>query len=105
MAIVMEIREMQKQYIELVDGFNIKENYRKDKRDMMLHLVEEVGELAGEANKEYMYWKKDFDKNKFSGELVDVLGILLQIADRYDVDVDEVFKEKMVNWEERFGSK
>jgi NTP pyrophosphatase (non-canonical NTP hydrolase) len=98
----MEISEIQKQFVELVRGYNENVGHKENKKDMILHLVEEVGELAGEANKEHMYWKKDFDKERLSSEIIDVLGQLLYIADAYEVDIDEVFEKKMIKWKERF---
>lgn len=70
-----------------------------DKRtplEKMLFLTEEVGELAKavriDAGK-YGY-KKPADTEHLSEELADVLSFVLDLANSYEIDMEEVFRAK-----------
>lgn len=70
-----------------------------DKRtslEKMLFLTEEVGELAKAIRKElgtYGYEKPE-DTEHLAEELVDVFNYLIDIANVYDVDMEQAFRAK-----------
>lgn len=70
-----------------------------DKRtplEKMLFLTEEVGELAKAVRKEhgtYGYDKPE-DATHLAEELVDILNYVLDIANVYEVDLEEAFRHK-----------
>lgn len=72
-----------------------------DKRsatEKMLLLTEEVGEIAKEIRKHagvYGY-KAPEDTNDLGSELVDALNYLIDIANMFDIDLEQAFRK---NWE------
>ena len=70
-----------------------------DKRtslEKMLFLTEEVGELAKAVRKEYgtYGYDKPQDTTHLAEELVDVFNYVLDLANVYDVDLDQAFRDK-----------
>lgn len=70
-----------------------------DKRtptEKMLFLTEEVGELAKEIRKQagtYGY-KKPETTIELSEELIDVLNYVIDIANMFEIDLEEAFRHK-----------
>lgn len=86
-----------------------------DKRttlEKMLFLTEEVGELAKAVRKEagsYGYQKPD-NTDHLAEELVDVFNYLLDIANVYDIDMEQAFRAKWKTnasrtWSGKYGQK
>lgn len=98
----MEIKEAQKQAWKVIDDWLKKTGKEHDKRTVFPHLVEEVGELAREYNNSINDWREEFDKEKFSKELADVIFHCLILAQDFDVDVDEYLNKKTKEFRERF---
>jgi len=94
---------MQEQTWKVIEDWAKKNERVHDKRTVFPHLVEEVGELAREYNNSLNNWREEFDKEKFSKELVDVITHCLLLAQDFEVDIDEVFKKKMIDWRKRFN--
>lgn len=69
-----------------------------DKRavtEKMLFLTEEVGEVAKAVRKELGYDKdKPETTEHLAEELVDVLNYVLDIANQYDIDMEQAFRAK-----------
>jgi NTP pyrophosphatase (non-canonical NTP hydrolase) len=63
-------------------------------------LTEEVGEVADEIMKKEIYEEKT-NLDDLKGELADVLVCLLELANVYDIDLDEEFEKKIKNLEPR----
>jgi len=99
----MDIKEFQDKAWEIIEKYNKKNNMEHKKDIMFYHLVEEVGELARQMYNEKDNWRKDFDKENFDEELIDILFFLLIIAKDYDVNIEEVFNKKMNSLKKRFG--
>lgn len=64
------------------------------KMEVMLKLVEEVGELAVEVRKESMQGLTDKRLNNIRYELYDIIHFVNHIANIYDIDLEEAIKEK-----------
>jgi len=96
----MEIKQIQ----EVVDNWIKKYTggYWKP-NNMMLRLIEEVGELAREVNHKYGEKPpKPEEKNKDIGdEAADVLFTLICLVNSLDIDLEESFKKVIKKYEER----
>jgi len=93
---------MQKKVCRIVDDCLKKDGKEHDKHTVFPHLVEEIGELAREYHNSINNWRDNFDKEKFSKELSDVLSQLLILARDFDVDIETAFEEKIKEWRKRF---
>ena len=96
----MEIKEIQK----IVDDW-IRENtngYWKP-NNIILRLMEEIGELAREVNHKYGEKPpKPEEKDKDIGdEIADVLFTLICLANSLDIDLEESFKKVIEKYESR----
>ena len=60
---------------------------------LWMFLVEEIGELASAIRRATNQFS-DRKKVNVEGEVMDVLSYLLQIADRFDIDLDEAWKKR-----------
>ena len=98
----MDIKEMQNEILSVIDGYNNKHSLEHNKELSFYHLVEEIGELAREIHSDKDNWRKEFDKEKFSEELADVLAQVLVLAKDFDVDIETAYKNKMSKFRKRF---
>ncbi len=98
----MDLKEMQKETYKIIEEWNKKHGTEHNKDSVFPHLVEEVGELAREYNHRISNWRSDFDKEKFSEEMCDVLIQLLVLATDYDVDLEKAFEKKIAKLRKRF---
>jgi NTP pyrophosphatase (non-canonical NTP hydrolase) len=75
-----------------------------DKRtspELVMLLTEEVGEVAKGVRKELnMGAQKPETTDHLAEELVDVLNYILDIANRFDIDLEQAFRAK---WAKNFG--
>lgn len=83
----MTVHELQSHIKEI----DFKPNY---KMQVMLKLVEEVGELAVEVRKESMDGLTSSRKEKIKYELYDILHFVNHMANIYDIDLVEAIIEK-----------
>ncbi|MFH1125845.1 MAG: MazG-like family protein [Candidatus Altiarchaeota archaeon] len=96
----MDIIQMQKQVRE----FDEKHDWFKDKPSQIaLHAVEELGELARELLKEEGYKKGKADKKEISNELMDLLYLILKLANKYDLKLDEEWRETLERYAKKYG--
>ncbi len=70
-----------------------------DELEVFLLFSEEIGELAKAIrNKKKLYVEKGKERpnaqQELEREFADVLGYLLELANHFDVDLEEAFKEK-----------
>jgi NTP pyrophosphatase (non-canonical NTP hydrolase) len=99
----MEIKEMQRIGIEVMNQINEKTKCEHCPDSMFLHLAEEVGEVARELQKKQIGWREDFDSEKLGDELVDVIHTALIIAEDEGVDIEAAFLRKVGKVKARFG--
>ena len=99
----MEIREMQRIGIEVINKINEKTECEHCPDSMFLHLAEEVGEVARELQKKQVGWREDFDNERLADELVDVINTALIIAKDENVDIESAFLRKVEKVKRRFG--
>jgi len=98
----MEIKEAQNKSWEIIDKYNKKHNMEHKKELMFFRLVEEVGELSRQLYNEKDNWRKNFDKENFDEELIDILVFTLIIAKDYEVNIEDVFNKKINSLKKRF---
>jgi len=101
----MEINEAQKQSFELLEIINDKHNINHEPDSIFLSLAEEVGEVARELSKKQKKWREEFNKEKLSDELADVMSRTLIIAQDNNIDMDKAFSNKIKKINERFDIK
>jgi NTP pyrophosphatase (non-canonical NTP hydrolase) len=83
----MTVKELQA-YIKTID-------HKPDlKMQVMLKLVEEVGELSVEIRKELSQGLTDDLKKNIKHELYDIIHFVNHIANIYDIDLVEAIQEK-----------
>ena len=83
----MTVHELQ----EHIKEIDFKPNF---KMQVMLKLVEEVGELAVEVRKESLDGLTSSRKDKIKYELYDILHFVNHMANIYDIDLVEAIIEK-----------
>ena len=98
----MEIEEMQRIGIEVMNKINEKTGCVHCPDSMFLHLAEEVGEVARELSKKQVGWRKDFDDEKLGDELIDVIYTALIIARDEGIDIEAAFLRKVEKVKKRF---
>jgi NTP pyrophosphatase (non-canonical NTP hydrolase) len=71
---------------------------------IVLHLVEELGEVARELliGAGYKTPASDAPDNAMAGELADLAMLLYKLATRLDIDLDGAVRAKLVGLEQRF---
>jgi len=65
-----------------------------DADSTLLHLMEEVGELSREIINERLR-RKEFSLQKFGAELSDCIIMLMLLASKYDINLEEVLLDKI----------
>ena len=101
----MEINEFQDKAWAIIEEYNKKNKGAHKPKLMFFHLVEEVGELARQLYNEQDNWRKDFDKENFDEELIDILFFILIISKDYNVNIEETFNKKIDKLKHKFESK
>ncbi len=85
----MDIKDFQKEILEVFSEMDKMPNRKKHtKQSALIHLMEEIGEVARQVTNEYHRPEK-FDKNNFGTELADTLMFIVVLADLYEVNLSE----------------
>jgi len=85
----MNIKKFQDEILDVFGQFDKLPNRRPHtKQSAVIHLVEEIGEIARQTTNEYHRPEK-FDKENFGSELADVLMFIVLLAKLYDVDLSK----------------
>lgn len=96
----MDITFMQKQ----VEDFDKAHDWSKDKPGQIaLHAVEELGELARELLKEEGYKKGRPDRNEIANELMDLLYLILKIANKYDIKLEDEWRKTLERYARKYS--
>jgi len=82
----MALNELQKD----VKAFDRKFGWEGDKPEhTVLHMQEEVGEIAREMLKKAGYKKGEFDKERVNDEITDLLYLTLKLGNLLEINLDE----------------
>ncbi|MFA5962110.1 MAG: MazG nucleotide pyrophosphohydrolase domain-containing protein [Parcubacteria group bacterium] len=85
----MDIKVFQHEILDVFSRMDKVPNRRPHtKQSAVIHLVEEIGEVARQVTNEY-HWPEKFDKENFGSELADVLMFIVLLAKLYDVDISK----------------
>ncbi len=85
----MDIKVFQREILDVFAQFDKLPNRRPHtKQSAVIHLVEEIGEIARQATNEYHRPEK-FDKENFGPELADVMMFIVLLAKLYEVDISK----------------
>ncbi len=79
-----------------------RDHWPEHKMEVMLKLVEEVGELANEVRKASLDGLTEKRKQNIELELYDCLHYVTQIANLYDIDLNEAIDKKEKINKERY---
>lgn len=90
----MALNEFQRQVAE----YDAKSGWTDDKAShIVLHIMEELGEVSRHITRHEGYKKEDFEKDELAQELTDVLYLAFKLANSFDVDLDgewELMRER-----------
>jgi NTP pyrophosphatase (non-canonical NTP hydrolase) len=89
----MEIEKFKQEVLRVFGEMN-KMPKRKihTKQSAMIHLIEEVGEVAKQVTNEYHRPEK-FNKNNLGTELADVMMFMVLLSELYNIDISSEMKE------------
>jgi NTP pyrophosphatase (non-canonical NTP hydrolase) len=89
----MDIKQFQKEILEVFSQMDKMPNRREHtKQSALIHLVEEIGEIARQVTSEFHRPEK-FDKKNLGTELADTLMFIVVLAQLYDVDLSKEMEE------------
>ncbi len=60
-------------------------------------LVEEVGEVAGALKRTWSPNYQPFVQQELEDELADVLGLVMALANQYDIDLEAALRHKLID--------
>ncbi|MFH1801829.1 MAG: MazG nucleotide pyrophosphohydrolase domain-containing protein [archaeon] len=100
----MDIKEFQEKALDACEGIHQLPNRKKHtKQSAVIHLMEEVGEIAKQVTNEYHRPEKFDDKN-LGEELADVMLFVATLARLYEVDLSKEMQDLIERIKERSKS-
>ena len=91
----MDIKQFQKEILEVFSQMDEMPNRRKHtKQSALIHLMEEIGEIARQVTSEFHRPEK-FDKENLGTELADTLMFIVVLAQLYEVDLSKEMQESI----------
>ena len=97
----METKELQRKSVDFAEEFNRKTGRRVDDSVTMIHLTEEVGEIAAEIFNEKS-GRATLNKEHLGDEIADVFIILSELGKFYTIDIEGAVLKKMEKDSKRF---
>lgn len=99
----MDITEFQKEVLRVFSEMDKMPGRTKHtKHTALIHLVEEVGEIAKQVTNEYHRPEK-FQKDNLGTELVDVLMFIAVLAEYYEIDLSKEMKDAITRVESKIA--
>ena len=91
----MDIKQFQKEILEVFSQMDKMPHRREHtKQSALIHLMEEIGEIARQVTSEYHRPEK-FSKENLGTELADTLMFIVLLAQLYDVDISKEMEESI----------
>jgi len=82
----VDITKMQREVRE----YDKKHGWDKDSAEhVVLHMLEELGEISREVMREGGYKKEEIDKERLAEELTDLLYLTFKLANQFDIKLDK----------------
>jgi NTP pyrophosphatase (non-canonical NTP hydrolase) len=98
----MRISELQKIAADFRKSLDEKHGEQfKGPKELMIDLMEEVGELAKAISRKEIRGEKP--EHSIESELVDIFLDILWLANHYGIELDREFRKSMERWKKRFG--
>ena len=99
----MEINEFKKQVLRVFSDMDKIPNRKEHtKQSAMIHLVEEVGEIAKQVTNEY-HMPEKFDKENLGTELADVIMFIMVLSKLYEIDISKEMEDAIKRVEEKIN--
>ena len=96
----MEVKEFQKICVEIVNDVDKKLGVNHDNNTTMIHLTEELGEVARQINNPNISRDK-IDKKNLEEEISDLILLISKLADNNKIDIESSVKNKISELKER----
>lgn len=97
------MNEFKKQVLKAFSEMDKMPNRKEHtKQSAVIHLVEEVGEIARQVTSEYHRPEK-FDKENLGTELADVMMFIVLLSKLYDVDISKEMENSIKRVEEKIN--
>ncbi len=91
----MDINKFQKEILDVFSLMDKMPNRQEHtKQSALIHLMEEVGEIARQVTSEYHRPEK-FDRKNLGTELADTMMFIVVLARFYEVDISEEMQESI----------
>lgn len=90
----MEIKELQKESVEIIENRLKKSNLTPNIDLTLSHLVEEFGEIAFQINNGKMR-RKEVDVHNIGEEISDCIILLMMLSKQYNIDIESALVDKM----------
>ena len=97
----MEIKKLQEKTDEIINKMDAKTNCKHDINNTIIHLIEEIGELAKELNKPNIR-NKPIDREELGNEIADVLFFITRIANLNEIDLEASINNKIKKLNEKY---
>ena len=101
-TIIMDLKEFQKSTFELLKKADAKQKGEHDTDTTVVHLLEELGEMAHQLFNEKIGRDK-LDKENLAEEISDCMMLLSQLASNFDIDIEKSIKKKLKVLKQRFN--
>jgi NTP pyrophosphatase (non-canonical NTP hydrolase) len=89
----MEINEFKKEVLRTFSEMDELPNRTKHtKQSAVIHLIEEIGEIARQVTNEYHRPEK-FNKENLGTEIADVMMFIVLLSELYDVDISKEMED------------
>lgn len=99
----MEINEFKKQILRTFSDMDKLPNRKEHtKQSAVIHLVEEIGEIAKQVTNEYHRPEK-FDKDNLGTELADVMMFIVLLSKLYEIDISKEMEESIKRVEKKIN--
>jgi len=100
----MNLQESQKEAEEIVNKIDDKLNFKHDNENILLHLTEELGEIARQILNPKIRRCKTDTKN-LGEEIADNILLISKLANNNKIDLEEAIKNKINKLKERHNLK
>ncbi len=99
----MEINEFKKQVLRTFSEMDEMPNRKEHtKQSAMIHLTEEIGEIAKQVTNEHHRPEK-FDKENLGTELADVMMFIVLLSKLYEIDISKEMENSIKRVEDKIN--
>lgn len=96
----MELNELQKKAVELTEKIDAKSSGKHDVETTMIHLMEELGEVATQVFNKKM-GRKEPNMELLAGELADCVILSTVLANNFGLDIQKEVENKLKTLDEK----